>query len=189
MEESSAAPEQSAGNPEQEGLRGLARRITGTNKKRPEEAPRPRSGGFELSQVLAAAESSDSPKAGLRPGAAAALGALESALSDLAIDLDMVVGDEATKPNLWRRYLDGDRSAFARRLAQSLGPETVDRIAALYRDNGRFREAANVYLQEFEALLAKAREGDRDGFLASTLLRADTGKIYLAVGYALGRLD
>ena len=128
--------EQPASNTEQEGLRGLARRITGTNKKRPEEQPRPKTGGFELSQVLAAAEGSDTAKAGLRAGAAAALGALESALADLAIDLDIVVEDDTTKPNLWRRYLDGDRSAFARRLAQSIGPETVDRIAALYRDNG-----------------------------------------------------
>jgi len=174
---------------EQEGLRGLARRITGSNKKRPEEQPRQRNGGFELSQVLAAAESNDSAKAGLKPNAASALSALEAALADLAIDLDAVVSGDTTQPNLWRRYLDGDRTAFARRLAQSIGPETVDRIAALYRDNGRFREAANVYLQEFENLLAKAREGDRDGFLASTMLRADTGKIYLAVGYALGRLD
>ena len=182
--------EPAVSNAEQEGLRGLARRITGSNKKRPEEqAQRPRGGSFELSQVLAAAGGNDGAKAGLRAGAAAALGALESALADLAIDLDLVVEDDTTKPNLWRRYLDGDRSAFARRLAQSIGPETVDRIAALYRDNGRFREAANVYLQEFETLLTKAREGDRDGFLASTLLRADTGKIYLAVGYALGRLD
>lgn len=185
---------------EQEGLRGLARRITG-GKKKPDEQPRAqiKPSGFELSQVLAAAEGkgagaqqpnaqSPSAPANLKPNAAAALASLESAIADLAIDLD-VINDETAKPNLWRRYLDGDRTAFARKLAQSIGPETVDRIAALYRDNSRFRQAADVYLQEFESLLAKAREGDKDGFLASTLLRADTGKIYLAVGYALGRLD
>ena len=167
-------------------LRGLARRVTGP-RRRAEDRPR---STFELSQVLAAAESRDPPKTagGLRPGAAASLAALQAALAELAGDLSDLAGETAD-PALWRRYLDGDRGVFARRLASAIGPESVNRITELYRDNPRFHDSANSYLEEFEAMLARAREGDRDGFLASTLLSADTGKIYLAIAYALGRLD
>jgi hypothetical protein len=164
-------------------LRGMARRITGP-KRRSDE----RGKGFELSEVLAAAEARDTVKGNLKPGAAAALGALQSALADLAGELNELAGETAD-PALWRRYLDGDRGVFARRLAASIGPDSVNRVTALYRDNPRFRDAADSYLEEFESLLSRARESDRDGFLASTFLTADTGKIYLAVAYALGRLD
>lgn len=169
-----------------EGLRGLARRITGP-KRRVEDrsADRP-TGNYQLSAVLAAADAGAKP--GLRPGSAATFAALQAALADLAGDLDELAGETAN-PALWRRYLDGDRSVFARRLAASMGPDSVNRITALYRDNPRFHESADTYIAEFEAMLARAREGDRDGLLASTMLTADTGKIYLAVAYALGRLE
>jgi hypothetical protein len=167
-----------------EGLRGLARRITSSRRRVERRIETPK-GSYELSAVLAAADAGG--KTGLRPGAASALAALQAALADLAGDLEELAGETAD-PALWRRYVDGDRGVFARRLAASIGPESVNRITELYRENPRFHDAAETYMAEFEAMLEKAREGDRDGFLASTLLTADTGKIYLAIAYALGRL-
>jgi len=166
------------------GLRGMAKRIT-TPKKRGEVGTK---STFELSDVLAAAETPDHNGPALRPSAISALGSVQAALSDLASDLEVAM-DESATPDLWKSYLEGDRGVFARKFATSIGPKTVDKIAALYRDNSRFHSAADAYLEEFEVLLARASEGDKDGFLASTLLSADTGKIYLVVAYALGRLE
>jgi hypothetical protein len=164
---------------EPDGLRGLARKLT-----RPKTNV-PGSKNWDMRELLAAAEGEDGRS--LRPGNAAALGALELALSDMALDLAAIdtaqPGDED-----YKRYLGGDRSVFARRLSGAIDDKAVDRITALYREDANFHQAADAYLGEFESLLARAREGDGDGLLVSTLLSADTGKIYLAIAYALGRL-
>ena len=170
-----------------DGLRGLARRITGPKRKSEDRPAERTTGNYDLSAVLAAAEAG-SAKPSWKQGNTAALAALQAALADLAGDLSELAGETAD-PALWRRYLDGDRAVFARKLAASIGPESIDRITAQYRDNPRFHESADAYMAEFEGMLARAREGDRDGFFASTLLTADTGKIYLAIAYALGRLE
>lgn len=165
-----------------DGLLGMARRLSQRKKK--DEGK-----GWEMRTLLAAADTSDTNSKNLRPAAAAALGALEAALSDMAIDLDAVLSDTAPGDEAWKRYISGDRSVFARKLAATIDGDTVNRIASLYRDDSHFREAANSYLAEFESLLQRAREGDGGGLLASTMLSADTGKIYLAIAYALGRLS
>jgi hypothetical protein len=169
-----------------EGLRGLARRITGPKRKNESRPAEPVSGSYSLSAVLAAADAGGQ-KSPRHQGNVASLAGLQTMLADLAGDLSDL-GDHSADPALWRRYLDGDRAVFARTLAGAMGPESIDRIAALYRDNPRFHDAADTYLAEFESMLMRAREGDRDGFFASTLLSADTGKLYLAIAYALGRL-
>lgn len=144
---------------------------------------------WEMSTLLSAVDSSDGKQRELMPAAAAALGALEAALADIAIDLDAINIGPASDEETWRRYLSGDRTAFARRLAGTIDANAINRIATLNRENARFREAANTYMAEFEAMLARAREGDNGGLLTSTMLSADTGKIYLAIAYALGRLS
>lgn len=177
--------------PESEGLKGLARKLT--TRKSPDRSARDGK-TWEMKTLLAAAEQNNGDirlpaRFGAKPNLdnAATLGALELALADMAIDLsaldDAQPGDED-----WKRYLAGDRAVFARRLAETIDEEAVDRITILYRDDKRFHDAADAYLAEFETLLARAREGDGGGLLTSTLLSADTGKVYLAIAYALGRL-
>jgi hypothetical protein len=179
-----ASPEEG----DSDGLLRLARKLTQRQRRKESDAK-----GWEMSQLLAAAEDGGGKGRNggkdLRPVAAAALGALQAALADLAIDLDMLAGDDGPSDEEWRRYLSGDRSVFARRLAQAIDNDAVNRIATLYRENNRFREAANTYLGEFETMLSRAYEGDGGGLLASSILSADTGKIYLAIAYALGRLS
>src|SRR5262249_24322701 len=88
-------------------LPGMAKRITGGKRRseeRSERSERPK-GGYELSDVLAAAEARESlksplkpgsaaaearetAKSAMKPGAAAAFGALQSALADLAGELN-----------------------------------------------------------------------------------------------------
>jgi len=188
-------PMKPAAEPEPEGLKGLARKLT----SRKPAAPRPNeSKGWEMKALLAAAEQdsdirlspavpSAAPTGGMGINTAATLGALELALADMAINLSALdtaqPGDED-----WKRYLSGDRAVFARRLADAIDESAVDRITNLYRDDKQFHTAADAYLAEFENMLTRAREGDGGGLLTQTLLSADTGKVYLAIAYALGRL-
>jgi hypothetical protein len=171
-----------AAAPEEEGLKGLARRLT---SRRPAGRKDNVSPNWEMKQLLAAVEN-DEPRV-IKPTNAAALAALEMALADMALDLS-VLGTAEPTPQEWKNYVSGDRAIFARRLADAIDEDAVDRITAAYRDDEQFHAAADTYLSEFEALLVKAREGDADGLLTSTLLSADTGKVYLAIAYALGRL-
>lgn len=176
--------------PEPEGLKGLARKLT---TRKPAEKPGKADGkNWEMKTLLAAVDESAPRASVIKPDkpvldTAATLGALELALADMAIDLTPL---DQTQPGDedWKRYLAGDRAVFARRLADAIDGTAVDRITTLYRDDKRFHDAADAYLAEFELLLKQAREGDGGGLLTSTLLSADTGKVYLAIAYALGRL-
>jgi hypothetical protein len=181
--------EQAQPEPEPEGLVGMARRLTQRSKRKelPPQSSEPRT--WNMSTLLANVETNEARSRELKPVAAAALGALQAALADMAIDLEAISPDAVPGNDEWRRYLAGDRSVFVRKLAKAIDENTVQRIATLNRENTHFREAAATYMSEFEALMGRAREGDGGGLLASTLLSADTGKIYLALAYALGRLS
>ena len=104
--------------PEGDGLKGLARKLT----QRPKRGADLRGSGdktWEMKTLLAAVESSEPAPRELAGGTAAAIGALQMALADMAVDLEAIDARSATPGNEeWKRYLAGDRAVFARKLAR-----------------------------------------------------------------------
>lgn len=109
-------------------------------------------------------------------------------LQALAIDLDRAL-EESPPPELWQRYQAGERNVFARRLYNMAGRELYDRIGQKYRKDGEFRGHVNRFVSSFEELLGAASGRDRDNILVDTYLTSDTGKVYLILGQAIGKLS
>jgi len=108
-------------------------------------------------------------------------------LQSLAIDLDRAL-ENAPPPDLWRRYQSGERNVFARRLYSMAGRELYDRIAAKHRTDAEFREQVDHFIGMFDKLLKESADRDRDNILVETYLTSDTGKVYLMLAQATGKL-
>ena len=106
----------------------------------------------------------------------------------MTVDLDRAL-EEDPPVELVRRYLNGERNLFARRLVQNKQDEMRERIHSKYEGDQEFKHNADRYLSQFEELLSSAREEDRENILAETYLSSDTGKVYLLIAKALGRVD
>ena len=108
-------------------------------------------------------------------------------LQAMAIDLDRFLEDDPPL-DLLRRYRNGERNVFARRLVSILGREQTERIGRKYREDGEFKETVDRYIQQFETLMEQTARSDRENVLVETYLTSQTGKVYVALASAIGRL-
>jgi hypothetical protein len=108
-------------------------------------------------------------------------------LQAMAIDLDRFLEDDPPL-DLLRRYRNGERNVFARRLVTVLGREQTERIGRKYREDGEFKETVDRYIQQFETLMEQTARSDRENVLVETYLTSQTGKVYVALASAIGRL-
>jgi hypothetical protein len=158
----------------------------------PPQAPRNTERRWGLSELLAAAEHkpaadpADLSGTGDRDFQRASLHVIET-LQALAIDLDAAL-EQSPPAELWQRYQAGERNVFTRRLYNLAGRELYDRIAAKYRKDADFRTHVDRFTTTFESLLGAATARDRDNILVQTYLTSDTGKVYLMLGQATGKL-
>ena len=109
-------------------------------------------------------------------------------LQAMAIDLDRFLEDDPPL-DLLRRYRNGERNVFARRLVQILGREQAEAIGRKYAEDGEFRETVDRYILQFEALMEQTARSDRENVLVETYLTSQTGKVYVALASAIGRLS
>jgi hypothetical protein len=109
-------------------------------------------------------------------------------LQAMAIDLDRFLEDDPPL-DLLRRYRNGERNVFARRLVSILGREQAEAIGRKYAEDGEFRETVDRYILQFEALMEQTAKSDRENVLVETYLTSQTGKVYVALASAIGRLS
>jgi len=180
---------------EPRGWFGLAKRFVRFGQDMPEAPPsRPeRSGDWDIKSLLAAAEERDYGPARTNTAQPASDGYHTSSrhvietLQAMAIDLDRFLEDDPPL-DLLRRYRNGERNVFARRLVSVLGREQTERIGRKYREDSDFRETVDRYIEQFEVLMEETAGRDRENVLAETYLTSQTGKVYVMLASSIGRL-
>jgi len=143
-------------------------------------APGERSQSGWLSNLLAAASRDETPS----PAAGRPAGDSPEGIS---LDVAKFVDTEAAA-EMWDRWRAGDAGAATRRLYTAAGQQSFDEIRRRYRSDPQFQDAVNRYTQEFERLLAKVGQNDRDGTQSRATLLSDAGKVYTMLAHASGRL-
>jgi len=146
----------------------------------PAVSPQDRGQPGWLSNLLAAASRNEEIEAEALPRTPETLDALTEGIAGLI--------DNAAAAEMWDRWRRGDATAVSRRLYTEAGQETFDEIRRRYRSDPQFRETAGRYTQEFERLLAKVGQNDRDGSQWKAYLLSNAGKVYTILAHASGRL-
>ena len=131
-----------------------------------------------LSNLLAAA-SRDEPEETASKGAET-LEALSREISGLI--------DNGAAVEMWDRWRRGDTGAVSRRLYTEAGQQAFDELRRRFRADPQFRETTTRYMQEFERLLSKIGQNDRDGAQWRAYLLSNTGKVYTILAHASGKL-
>jgi len=68
------------------------------------------------------------------------------------------------------------------------GQTTFDEISRRYDREGDFRMTVDRYIGDFERLLGEAEQSDPDGRMLQNYLTSESGRVYLLLAHASGRL-
>ena len=112
---------------------------------------------------------------------------ITESLHSSAIDITKAFANEVAD-TAWASYLRGDRGIFTRRAVRLLDNQEARAVAAVYDEDGDFRETVNRYIHDFEAMLRTVLSTRDGNTLAVTLLSSDMGKLYVALAQAIERL-
>ncbi|MBI1210991.1 MAG: hypothetical protein GC190_05975 [Alphaproteobacteria bacterium] len=188
---------------EPRGWFGLAKKFVGIN---PADAPDLQmradrtnggaggNGDWDIKSLLAAAEQRErgqqqrqQPQQQPQDGYHTSSRHMIETLQAMAIDLDRFLEDDPPL-DLLRRYRNGERNIFARRLVSVLGRDQADRIGRKYREDSEFKDTVDRYVEQFETLMEETAGRDRENVLAETYLTSQTGKVYVMLASSIGRL-
>ena len=106
------------------------------------------------------------------------------------INFEHIAGaiDIVTAHQVWSRFRAGERGVLARHMYSGQGQVTFDEIIKRYGNEPNFKASVDRYLVDFENLLREARKRDPNGKLVEKYLISETGRVYLLLAHASGRI-
>ena len=116
-------------------------------------------------------------------GTTGALAALDGVASKIAL-----LVDEGALLDIWARHSRGEVGAFTMQLYTALGQRFFTEIRRRHAADPDFRETVDRYVREFERLLIAAGREDGGDSRVLGLVAAATGKVYVLLAHAAGRL-
>ncbi len=96
--------------------------------------------------------------------------------------------DHHTAAEVWQRFRAGERGVLGRHLYNVDGQATFDEISRRYNRDGDFRTTVDRYIADFERLLRDAEQTDPEGRVLQNYMTSETGRVYLLLAHASGRL-
>ena len=116
-------------------------------------------------------------------GGMASTGAGQLRIEELARAID-----NRTAADVWYRMRAGERGVLGRHIYTYEGQTTFEEISGRYDRDGEFRNTVDRYIADFERLLAEAEQSDPAGHKLQNYLTSETGRVYLLLAHASGRL-
>lgn len=98
-----------------------------------------------------------------------------------AVDKDVAI-------EVWKRYNQGEHGIISRNIYNREGQATFEQVKRRYENDMTFRHIVDRYLADFERMLQDAQKADPKGRTLQSHLASETGRIYLVLGHASGRL-
>ncbi len=143
--------------------------------------------GWSLGDLLARA-SRDEEHGG--SGAAGQPPAPPQPMAPFRLDIDVVARalDQATTSALWSRLNAGHRNVLSRGLYSAEGRQVFDEITRRLPSDPGLQATLARYLEDFERIRRDLDQRDPSGRTTHGHLNSDSGRVYLFLAHATGRL-
>ena len=143
--------------------------------------------GWSLGDLLARASHDEEAQAEAR---AAAEAATRARAEPFRLDVGVIARavDPGTASAIWNRIRAGQRNVMVRSIYTPEARTAFDQITSRVKTDPELAQTVLRYLSDFERIINDADQRDPTGRLAHTHLISDTGRVYLFLAHASGRI-
>ncbi len=96
--------------------------------------------------------------------------------------------DATTAGAIWSRFRAGQRGVMVRSIYTAEGRAAFDEVQRRYKAAADFRQTVDTYMLDFEKILRDADGRDPSGRTAQNYIMSESGRVYLFLAHASGRL-